>query len=443
MFSATDVASMISSGELIHDPVGQRPPVSSSLDKSIAIMSSLLRGMGVGMIAVRDISNDPSMQKVYPGAKYVVIDGGHRCRAIYEYSRNKLRVDGFTYRESDITLDDFKIPFDIRECNSKEACDLFRAINDATAVNRIESLMANDESKNAKFIRLQTSSIREYEYNKPKAIFSVDRAADGSVKSKHWSMEPNHRRKWDEWIAIFIASLMKKEDDKIEWNDIVSLIEDDLPLSNSVRAAVDRFLDDVLEFRENRKITKLNGNDFDALMTIWLGFYHYKTKEFRISDSKQFAKNFMYTYSKLTGVADTSLDNVTIKIKGSNEPVGIKEWFRQQSKNHFAPPFIRKRVFEIFMKYFDDSCIVYRTEQRSVSTRDREKYLAKQGYVCAIDGKPLDLDESVWGHDTPWAQGGELTEGAVIRIAHNTNMGSTTLSEYRMILKLRKKGACV
>jgi hypothetical protein len=82
--------------------------------------------------------------------------------------------------------------------------------------------------------------------------------------------------------------------------------------------------------------------------------------------------------------------------------------------------------------------VVFRDSKRSLTTSEREQKLAIQGFKCAIDGLPLKLEDSVWGHDTAWAQGGELMEGAVIRKSHNINMGQTTIEEYRMILELRK-----
>ena len=86
----------------------------------------------------------------------------------------------------------------------------------------------------------------------------------------------------------------------------------------------------------------------------------------------------------------------------------------------------------------EDYGVIYRDAKRSLTTSEREQKLAIQGYKCAIDGEKLALEDSVWGHDTAWAQGGELMDGAVIRKTHNRDMGTTTLDEYRMILNMRK-----
>jgi len=51
----------------------------------------------------------------------------------------------------------------------------------------------------------------------------------------------------------------------------------------------------------------------------------------------------------------------------------------------------------------------------------------------------LELDDAVFGHDTPWCKGGrsELSNGAMIRAEHNRDMGTVTLDEYRLILSMR------
>jgi hypothetical protein len=86
----------------------------------------------------------------------------------------------------------------------------------------------------------------------------------------------------------------------------------------------------------------------------------------------------------------------------------------------------------------EDYGVIFRDAKRSLTTAEREQKLAIQGYKCAIDGEKLALEDSVWGHDTAWAQGGQLEDGAVIRKSHNRDMGTTTLDEYRSILEMRK-----
>ena len=88
-----DLIDLTNSGKLNPDPISQRPTTSSGPKKSQGIISAIAHGYGVGMITVRDISRDDEMQKVYPGVQYLVIDGGHRVRALVEYYTNNFKID--------------------------------------------------------------------------------------------------------------------------------------------------------------------------------------------------------------------------------------------------------------------------------------------------------------------------------------------------------------
>ena len=145
----------------------------------------------------------------------------------------------------------------------------------------------------------------------------------------------------------------------------------------------------------------------------------------------------MAAYSLLTGNVDTTYNNKTIKYDG--ETYLIKEFVRKNITN-FANSGVQKKCAQLLLDEMgEDIGVIFRDAKRSLTTSEREQKLAIQGYKCAIDGEPLRLEDSVWGHDTAWAQGGELMDGAVIRKTHNRDMGTTTLDEYRMILKLRSE----
>ena len=63
--------------------------------------------------------------------------------------------------------------------------------------------------------------------------------------------------------------------------------------------------------------------------------------------------------------------------------------------------------------------------------------LSLQDYKCAIDGKPLNLDDAIFGHDTPWSLGGKASDAKIIRSTHNRDMGTMTINEYKVFLKMK------
>jgi len=419
------------------NPIGQRPPVTRGYKKASGIIRSLLCGMGVGMLTLRDITTNPSAKAIYPGYGDLAIDGGHRIRAIVDFMHGVFGVDGVFYNSMDDDsrqkLLSFVIPVASVICTSREATDLFRAINTTTPVNFMEMIMSDDESDVTKEIRIRTKSYVEYGNNQPSPLFGVTSTPVKDNVSDCFDMEPNHRRKWDEYVAIAMIRAANGSCVNAGEPAIEQLVENNVLPDMKV---VDRFLKDAYWFRDNRG-KKFNTDSFAAFMLVWFGFYNLN-RTFVISNMNWFMMEFMRIYSLLTG-RGKDLENETITY--NKEKHFLKEFFRKNMKN-FADGDKQSRCFDEFQKLISDRTykdmgITMRTESRSIGTAERESRLALQGYKCAIDGEPLELKDSVYGHDTCWAKGGDLDSGAVIRASHNRDMGTTTLAEYRMILKLR------
>lgn len=435
--SAFDIIQLAITGKLNPDPIGQRPPTSQGYSKSEEIINSLLSGVGIGMITLRDISEDDEMQKIYPGVHYLVIDGGHRIRALVKFYQNKFAVNKKKFKDLNIDLNDFQIALDVTTCTSQEAIEKFRNLNQTTPVNPIEMLMCDDQSEICRAVRSLTRYYAEYK-NEAHELFETAFDKHGVEKSKFFDMAPNHRRKWDEYVFLAvikshgggnvdagIAKFYEAVDQEYKGNNIAT---------KTVIKNVDRFLDDASGFAYERKPYKLNTDIFAAFQLVWFALYE-KNKNFKIDDYQMFYESFMSGYSLLTGNADTTYNNKTIKYDG--EIHMIKEFVRTNIKN-FANGAVQKKCASLILDEMgDDYGVIFREAKRSLTTSEREQKLAIQGWVCAIDGLPLRLEDSVWGHDTAWAQGGELMDGAVIRKTHNRDMGTTTLEEYRMILAMR------
>jgi len=163
-------------GKINPNPIGQRPPVSEGWGKSKGIIESLLKGYSIGLITLRDIINDNDNQKVYKGTDYLVIDGGHRIRALRDFQMNKFDVNGLRYLDlpDDIQKSflEIIISVDIYIANNKQATEIFRRLNTVTPVNPIEMIMSNDTSTFAKEIRSRVSFYAEYE-NKVHPLFDA------------------------------------------------------------------------------------------------------------------------------------------------------------------------------------------------------------------------------------------------------------------------------
>jgi hypothetical protein len=430
------------SGKLNPDPIAQRPSTSSGHKKSQEIAEAVTSNLGVGMVSVRDISKDEALQKIYPGVHYLVIDGGHRTRSFVEVYTNKIKVNGKFFKEMSFEEQsaflDHKIAFEMITCTSREATKIFRSRNKTTAVNFMEMIMCDDESIICKEVRQRVKHYSEYN-NSVHEVFEISKSSDGDWKSECFDGDINPRRKWDEYVFIAILKTLGKGNVDAGQREIENLVKQEYegknPVSKRVLETVDRFLQDLRNFRYQRG-KKLNGDIFAAFQLVWFALYE-QNQEFNIESRYTFMTIFMEAYTRLTGTSDTSYNNKIVEI--DDQAVNLKEYIRANTKN-FANSHVQRICAEYMLKEMGDKVgVVFRDKKRSLTSKEREEHLAIQKYKCAIDGLPLSLEDSVWGHDTPWAHGGQLEDGAVIRKTHNVNMGSTTLDEYRMILKLREQ----
>jgi hypothetical protein len=449
-YNVNDLIQMIAIGKLNPDPISQRPATSSGPKKGQEIIEALVSGLGVGMIAARDITDEPEMQKVYSGVKYLIIDGGHRCREFYAYYTNKLKVGGRFFRElTDHEQQVFlsiPVAFESIVCSSEEATKIFRARNKTTSVNFIEMVMCDDQSAICREVRSRTKRYKEYN-NIVHPAFAITRNQNSEWKSDCFDMEINPRRKWDEYVFIAILKAIGKGNVDAGQREIEALVHSEYngknPVSKRVLAVVDRFFDDLLAFRSERG-KKLNGDIFAAFQIVWFSLFE-QNYDFKIEKNYNFMTSFMGAYTKLTGTSDTTYNNkiVDVGTGDESEMVVLKEYIRSNTKN-YSNSHVQRICADFFLKEMGslkDMGVVFREENRSVSSSKREELLAIQGYVCAIDGEPLTLENSVLGHDTPWAKGGRVADGAVIRKSHNVDMGSITIDEYRMVLASRKAKA--
>lgn len=441
-----EIVDLVGCGKLNPDPISQRPATSSGHKKSQGIIEALFVGYGVGMVTVRDISNDNEMQKVYPGVKYLVIDGGHRARAIYSFYKNAFKVNNKFFKElTDSEQKEFlsiQIPIEYIVCTSTEAIHTFRTRNKTTDVNFIEMVMCDDESVICKEVRARTKFYQEYQ-NDVHPVFATFRTDKNEVKADCFDTDVNPRRKWDEYVFIAMLKAIGGGNVDAGQREIEALVQGEYegknPVSKRVLAVVDRFLNDVRNFRFERG-RKLNGDSFAAFQVVWFALYE-QNSEFKITNITKFTLEFMDAYAKLTGTSNTEYNNkiVNVGTEDEQELVNLKEYVRTNIKN-FSNSHVQNICARFFMNEMgDDIGVTFRDTKRSLNTKEREEQLAIQRYKCALDGEPLRLDESVWGHDVAWADGGKLFEGKVIRREHNTNMGTLTLDEYRLILDLRKK----
>ena len=92
VWSLKDLINNVLTKQVNPDPITQRPQVTEP-NKPLKIIEALINDgtFGAGII-LRDIRNDVEAQKLYPGVSYLIIDGGHRTRALVSFYNGELIV---------------------------------------------------------------------------------------------------------------------------------------------------------------------------------------------------------------------------------------------------------------------------------------------------------------------------------------------------------------
>jgi len=440
--SVNDLIVESQNGKINPNPIGQRPPVSEGWGKSKGIVESLIKGYSIGSITLRDIKNDDDAQKVYPGTDYLVIDGGHRIRAIRDFSMNKFDVNGLRYidlpDEVQKSFNEIIINITSYVVENKQATEIFRRLNTVTPVNPIEMIMSNDTSNFAKEIRSRVSFYSEYE-NKVHPLFDTASKNGKAPKPLNWATDVNPRRKWDEYVAVVMIKSINGGNATAGLDVVAEYVEEDDPISKSKLKIVDTFLDDALTIRNVVK-KKFNTDTFSALQLVWFSLLE-QNRSFKIDDYDKFAKEFFKAHTTLTGNSVNKYDTEVRKFKTNatdkKERI-VKEFARRAIKN-FANKYNQIEVADLYLDLMKlEGSVVFRDNVRSVSRDIKFNMLANQNFKCAIDGEELDIDDAIFGHDTPWSKGGSSADAMIIRKVHNVDMGTMTISEYKAYLEFKK-----
>lgn len=433
--SVQELVNTANTGELNPNPIGQRPPTSPGTSKSEGIIRTILSGLSVGQITLRDISEDTDAQKTYPGVKEVVIDGGHRIRALRDFFKGYFAVDGKTFLQLEDAQKELflntEISLCVYTCSAEQATLIFRILNTTTPTNQIEMIMSDDISPAAKAIRERTQFYKEYG-NEVNELFEVITKSDGKRVSTYWSTDINPRRKWDEYVGILMLKAIGNGNVDAGLDTLGEYISSNEEPSKKAMSVVDDCLEDSVKVSKALK-KKYNSKTFAAFQAVWFELLTLYGK-FKISDYDAFAKDFYKVHSMLSGNIENKYDSDLRKFvtgKNKTELKTVKEFARNAVTN-FANEYQQKAVAELYLGMMKlDKYMTELDTQRTVTRDKKYEMLAAQDYKCFIDGFPLDIDDAIFGHDTAWAEGGRIEEGKVIRHSHNVKMGTLSIADYR------------
>jgi hypothetical protein len=442
---------MLVKGELHPDPVSQRPATIAAFDnaKNKRIIECIMDGTGIGLMIVRDIQNcdEEEVKRLYPNYKALVIDGGHRTRAIKLYMNNKFAVtiNGVKKKYRDLSDDEkheflnTQLMLEYKVCTSLQAIEIFRSVNSTTKVNAYEMIMANDQSAVCKYVRTFSKSYPEYQDNDIHPIFDMGFDADDNPVAKHFSTV-NERAIWHTYTFIALHKAIGHGNVDAGDKESKVLIEAEVDgkfyLTNEVSKTVDRFFNDLLAFQKRYK-TKINIDIFGAFQCVWFELFR-QHKTFKI-DMDDFEPAFRQVRALLTGKKDRKYQNKTV-VNLAGETVNIKELVRQDVKAFSKgnrQSFAAKILLEE-LGHIEDAGITILESQRSYRQKDRQEVLDIQKGRCFICDEQVAIEDCDLAHDTPHSMGGKVEDGVAMCVKCHRGQGLLDLDQYRKVRAAKK-----
>lgn len=439
---------MLVKGELHPDPVSQRPATIAKLDnaKNKRIIECIMDGTGIGLMIVRDIENcdEEEVKRLYANYKALVIDGGHRTRAIKHYMNNKFSVivNGVKKKYRDLSDDErtaflnAPIILEYKVCTSLQAIEIFRAVNSTTKVNAYEMIMANDQSAVCKYVRTFSKSYPEYQDNDIHPIFDMGFDSDGNPVAKHFSTV-NERAIWHTFIFVALHKAIGRGNVDAGDKESKVLIEREADgkffITPEVKNTVDRFFNDLHAFQKKHK-TKINIDSFGAFQSVWFELYRRNNNSTFKIDMDDFEPAFRQARALLTGKKNRKYQNKTI-VNLAGETVNIKELVRQDVKafskgdrQAFAAKLLLEELGDL-----EDAGITIIESQRSYRQKDRQEVLDIQKGRCFMCDEVVAIEDCELAHDTPHSMGGKVEDGVAMCKKCHRGQGLLDLDQYRKV----------
>jgi len=422
------------------NPIGQRPPISSDTDneKSRGIVDSIMKNYDIGLITlvdVKDVDKTPY--------KWESVDGGHRKRSIRDFLNNLVKWNGRYYSQlSKAEQNHFKsYPLSFTLYENMPAYiigDIFRTTNKTTDVNDQETLNSYGDHPVANAIR---ETVRMVASSNGKATVIHD-LFEVSVGGRfRWISGDNLRLRQEEFVARIYYSFYEKGNNATLGSrtskQIAHLYNDPSVNIKQLKKKVDKCLDFLFEMAKVRKQTVgdgLGNSEKNALLNLYLYLSDSYNSDLECNDYVSWYKAFSVVYNDLSrdpkGIW-SEVPDLDFESKDST----ISQLFKDYCRNHDNKDKLTQSV--IWMTQHEKWSLVneytlFKDRNRSFPKWMKEVKLQEQGYVCAIDGLPLDWKDAEAGHIIAHVKGGPTVYDnlAMIRKSHNRDMGTMDVNEY-------------
>jgi len=429
-------------------PVGQRLNTTTVLlgktkpSKAQGIIGTILEGIDIGQITLVRTENASFV--------YESIDGGHRKRYIKYFFEGEFPLWGTQTYYKNLSAEDKKAFLDteLTFCIYDPLPTflkgyIFRTLNETTDVNHQEEMNSYGEIPIAEHVR-ETVRIVAGINNKINKLFS----AKFDTNKKEYIFDNlsfnNSRLRMDEAVARFyfrfydgggIGKASDKDLEKMYADE--SLTVDEM---EKLKKKVDKllsFLNDMAYARKNSIKKGLYWKEFIMLSRLY--FYMEDTyKDFDVIDNTEFYREFKRVFDLYTAAYPTGKYRKLINLPFDKSGRTVVEAFRGYMGHYDTFEKVNQTVVWMLEDFDILKYVQLKDPRRAFPTIWKEQKLSEQDFVDAVDGKPLNLDNSVMAHITSHKEGGRTVwkNLAVTSIEHNQAMGTMSLEKYKELLGL-------
>ena len=428
-------------------PVGQRLNTTNTLvgkskaSKSQGIIRTIVEGIDIGQITMVRTEN--------ASYAYESIDGGHRKRYIKAFFENEFPLFGTETFYRDLTPEEKKAFLDteLTFCIYDPLPTylkgyIFRNLNETTDVNHQEQLNSYGEIPIAERVR-ETVRIVAGINNKINDLFLARKDSKGDYQFDNLSFD-NKRLRMDEAVARFyyrfydgggIGTASDKELEKMYGDETITG-----EVAEKLKKKVDKllsFLNDMSYARKNSIKKGLFWKEFIMLSRLY--FYMEDTyKDFDVIDNTEFYLAFKKVFDVYTGDNPTGKYRKLVNLPFDKSGRTVAEAFRGYMGHYDTFNKVNQTVLWMLEDFDILKYVQLKDPRRAFPTGWKEKKLSEQNYVDAVDGKPLNLDNSVMAHIVSHKEGGRTIwkNLAVTSVEHNQAMGTMSLDQYKELLGL-------
>lgn len=428
------------------NPIGQRPAVHMGPDnpKSVAIITSILNNIDVGNITLVDVKAEAT-----PWI-WESLDGGHRKRAIRDYFRSKFKVDGKKYselsEEQRQAFLNYQLSFTWYEPLSNFMKGvIFRSLNETTDVNDQETLNSYGDHPIANAIRETVRPVTRADGKTSICHDLFDVTASGNFR---WIDSHNLRLKQEEWVARVYYSFYNggKLASRTSKPYLTKMYNDENINVKQLKRKADKFLDFVFEMAKARRQTAgsgLGNSEKNTLLNLYLYLSESYGSDLEATDYLEWYKAFSTVYTDLYRDPNSQWQDIP-DLPFESRQSTISQLFQDYTRNHDSADKQKQLVVWLTNHPEWENVLEYtllKDRSRSFPNWMKEVTLQNQGFVCYIDGLPLDWADAEAGHIVAHAKGGQtvLSNCAMIRKSHNRDMGTMDVREYKEIYDAKMK----